>query len=38
MEYVALFKSLREKRMSKTTTEPPVYQNLRKTRDRMAGV
>jgi glycosyltransferase involved in cell wall biosynthesis len=38
MEYVALFKSLREKRMSKTTTEPPVYQNLRETRDRMAGI
>jgi glycosyltransferase involved in cell wall biosynthesis len=36
-EYAVLFESLREKRMSKLTTEPPVYQSLRETRDRMAG-
>jgi glycosyltransferase involved in cell wall biosynthesis len=36
-EYVALFENLREKRMSSTTTEPPVYQGLRETRDKMAG-
>ena len=36
-DYLALFKSLRDKRMIKTTTEPPVYQGLREMRDRMAN-
>jgi glycosyltransferase involved in cell wall biosynthesis len=36
-DYICLFESLRDKRMNKSTTEPPVYQGLREMRDRMAN-